>query len=158
MIGPQNGAIKSQLGPLLNGLINYEYWLPVPELATPEAKSLIERYQARAHETDADPLGYYIAPLAYAQMQVVAKAVSDVGGVDDALLSAYAHKTTFKTIVGDVTFGSDGSWTASRVLTTQFRGIAGNDIAQFKSTATEAVVSRAAPPRPISFTRTKMQS
>jgi branched-chain amino acid transport system substrate-binding protein len=61
--------------------------------------------------------------------------------VDDALLSAYAHKTTFKTIVGDVTFGSDGSWTASRVLTTQFRGIAGNDIEQFKSTVTEAVVS-----------------
>ena len=35
MIGPQNGSIKAQLGPLLNGLVNYEYWLPVPKMMFP---------------------------------------------------------------------------------------------------------------------------
>ncbi len=29
MIGPQNGVVKVELRPLLNGLVNYEYWLPV---------------------------------------------------------------------------------------------------------------------------------
>jgi branched-chain amino acid transport system substrate-binding protein len=60
--------------------------------------------------------------------------------LDDHRLSEYAHKTQFHTVVGDVTFGDDGSWSESRVLTVQFRAIESNDIAQFKSAATEAVV------------------
>ena len=35
MIGPQNGSIKMHLGPLLNGIVNYEYWLPVPAMMYP---------------------------------------------------------------------------------------------------------------------------
>jgi branched-chain amino acid transport system substrate-binding protein len=34
MIGPQNGVVKTELGTLLNGLVNYEYWLPVPSLTS----------------------------------------------------------------------------------------------------------------------------
>lgn len=140
MIGPQNGALKAELGPLLNGLINYEYWLPVTGVANAEAEALIERYQARAKGAEADPLGYYVAPLAYAQLQVVEQAVSAVGGLDDAALAQYAHKASFRTVVGEVAFGVDGSWTESRVLTVQFRSIESNDIVQFKSGATEPVV------------------
>jgi branched-chain amino acid transport system substrate-binding protein len=73
-------------------------------------------------------------------MQVVEQAVKAVGSLDDAALAAYAHDTTFQTVVGDVTFGSDGSWTQPRVLTVQFRSIESNDVAQFKTAATEAVV------------------
>jgi branched-chain amino acid transport system substrate-binding protein len=140
MIGPQNGAVKAELGPLLNGLINYEYWLPVTGVANAEAEALIERYQTRAKGAEADPLGYYVAPLAYAQLQVVEQAVSAVGSLDDAALAEYAHKTSFRTVVGEVAFGADGSWTESRVLTVQFRSITSNDIVQFKSGATEALV------------------
>jgi len=32
MIGPQSSAVQTALGPLLNGLVNYEYWLPVPKM------------------------------------------------------------------------------------------------------------------------------
>jgi branched-chain amino acid transport system substrate-binding protein len=145
MIGPQNGVVKAQLGSLLNGLINYEYWLPVEGLVTAAADALLERYQARAQAEGADPLGYYVAPLAYAQMQVVAQAISAVGSLDDAALSAYAHSATFDTLVGDVTFGDDGAWTHSHVLTVQFHGIESNEIAQFRSTATEAVVHPGGP-------------
>jgi branched-chain amino acid transport system substrate-binding protein len=145
MIGPQNGVVKAQLGPLLNGLINYEYWLPVGGLANDATDALLERYQARAQAEGADPLGYYVAPLAYAQMQVVAQAISAVGSLEDAALSAYAHSATFSTLVGDVTFGDDGAWTRSRVLTVQFHGIEGNEIGQFKSAATEAVVYPSGP-------------
>jgi branched-chain amino acid transport system substrate-binding protein len=28
MIGPQNTSVKTALGPLLNGFVNYEYWVP----------------------------------------------------------------------------------------------------------------------------------
>jgi branched-chain amino acid transport system substrate-binding protein len=38
MIGPQNGVVRAALGSLLNGLVNYEYWLPVPSLVNPEPK------------------------------------------------------------------------------------------------------------------------
>jgi len=31
MVGLQSAAIKAQLGPLLNGWTNFEYWLPVPK-------------------------------------------------------------------------------------------------------------------------------
>jgi branched-chain amino acid transport system substrate-binding protein len=148
MIGPQNGAVKAELGPLLNGLINYEYWLPVTGVATAEAEALIGRYQTRSKGAEADPLGYYVAPLAYAQMQVVEQAVAAVGGLDDTALSEYAHKASFRTVVGDVAFGADGSWIESRVLTVQFRSIKSNDIAQFESAAAEAVVYPRGPASP----------
>jgi branched-chain amino acid transport system substrate-binding protein len=32
MIGPQNTTVKTTLGPLLNGFVNYEYWAPVPSM------------------------------------------------------------------------------------------------------------------------------
>jgi branched-chain amino acid transport system substrate-binding protein len=64
MIGPQNGVVKVELGPLLDVLVNYEYWLPVPSLMNPQIQSSIATYQARAEKVGADPLGYYVAPLA----------------------------------------------------------------------------------------------
>src|SRR5712675_2872496 len=48
MIGPQNGSIKAQLGPLLNGLVNYEYWLPVPTMMYPGTAQMIAEYQSLA--------------------------------------------------------------------------------------------------------------
>src|SRR5712691_2636072 len=35
MVGLQATAIKTQLGPLLNGFINYDFWLPVPKMNFP---------------------------------------------------------------------------------------------------------------------------
>ena len=75
MIGPQNGAIKTQLGPLLNGIVNYEYWLPVPKMMYPGIAQMMAEYQSLAQDASADPLGYYVAPQAYAQMQIVEQAI-----------------------------------------------------------------------------------
>src|SRR5476651_647170 len=66
MIGPQNGSVKTELGPLLTGLVNYEYWLPVDKLMYPGVQGMIEKYQARAQQEGTDTLGYYVAPMAYA--------------------------------------------------------------------------------------------
>jgi branched-chain amino acid transport system substrate-binding protein len=70
MIGPQSTAVQSQLGPALNGMVNYEYWLPTPTMNFPGVSRLIATYQERAKGTPADALGYYVAPFAYAQLQV----------------------------------------------------------------------------------------
>jgi branched-chain amino acid transport system substrate-binding protein len=140
MIGPQNGVVKAELGTLLNGLVNYEYWLPVPSLINPQIQSLIATYQSRAEKAGADPLGYYVAPLAYAQMQVLEQAVRGVGGLDDAALSDYTRKATFETVVGKVAFGEGGGWAEPRVLTVQFQNIESNNISEFKKPNTQAVV------------------
>ena len=140
MIGPQNGVVNAELGALLNGLVNYEYWLPVPSLINPQIQSLIATYQSRAEKAGADPLGYYVAPLAFAQFQVLEKAIKAVGSLDDAALSAYTREATFETVVGKVTFGEGGGWAQPRVLTVQFQNIEGNDISEFKKPNTQAVV------------------
>jgi branched-chain amino acid transport system substrate-binding protein len=68
MIGPQTSAVQSELGPLLNGIVNYEYWLPTPAMDFPGVSRLIATYQERAQDMLADALGYYVAPFAYAQL------------------------------------------------------------------------------------------
>lgn len=141
MIGPQNTAVKTTLGPLLNGFVNYEYWVPVPAMLFPGVEDMLSSYQARAVNAGVDLLGHYMAPLAYAQMQVVAQAVEVTGGFDDVSLSACARGATFHTVMGDVQFGRNGEWAHPRVLQVQFRGIAGHESAQFKDGSRQVVVS-----------------
>jgi branched-chain amino acid transport system substrate-binding protein len=140
MIGPQNGAIKAQLGPLLNGVVNYEYWLPVKKLLYPGVERFITEYQKRAPEVGADPLGYYVAPQAYAQMQVVEQAIAGLKTVDDFAIAQFVRSETFKTVVGDIRFGEGGGWSEPRVLTVQYQNIRSNDPVAFKSPDVQAVV------------------
>ena len=132
MIGPQNTEVKTTLGPLLNGFVNYEYWVPAPKLMSAGVQALLTAYQARAPEAQVDLLGHYMAPLAYAQMQVVSQAVEATGGFDDMALAGYARAATFHTVVGDITFGTNGEWSTPRVLQVQFRGIVDHEVEQFR--------------------------
>jgi branched-chain amino acid transport system substrate-binding protein len=79
--------------------VNYEYWLPVPSFLNPQIQSLIATYQTRAEKTGADPLGYYVAPLAYLQLQVLKKAIRAVGSTDDAALSDYTRACALEFVV-----------------------------------------------------------
>ena len=141
MIGPQNTAVKTTLGPLLNGFVNYEYWVPVSKRMFPGVQEMLNTYQARANDAGVDLLGHYMAPLAYAQMQVVAQAVKATGGFDDASLSAYARSTTFHTVMGDIRFGVKGEWAEPRVLQVQFQGISSHEVGQFRNGSRQIVVS-----------------
>jgi branched-chain amino acid transport system substrate-binding protein len=143
MVGLQNTAIKAQLGPLLNGWVAYDFWLPVPKLNFPGIADVMAKYQARAAAEGIDPYGYYMVPQAYAQMQVLQQAVEAVKGFDDGKLADYIRSATFKTVQGDVKFGEKGEWAQSRVLQVQFQNIKGNDPVQFKDTSTQVVVSPA---------------
>src|SRR6266446_10560912 len=141
MIGPQNTAVKTTLGPLLNGFVNYEYWQPVPKMMFPGVQQFLNAYQAQANDASVDLLGHYMAPLAYAQMQVLAQAVEATGGFDDPSLSAYARGTTFHTVMGAIRFGAKGEWAEPRVLQVQFQGISGHELGQFRNGSRQIVVS-----------------
>jgi branched-chain amino acid transport system substrate-binding protein len=142
MIGPQNGSIKAQLGPLLNGLVNYEYWLPVQKMMFPGVSEMMTKYQSLAENAGADPLGYYVAPQAYAQMQIVEQAIAGTGSLDDAKLAQFTRDASFKTVVGDVKFGKGGGWSEARVLGVQYQNIKGADLSEFKDARTQAGRSR----------------
>ena len=115
--------------------------MPSPKLMFAGVRKLLEAYQSRAVAPDVDPLGHYMAPLAYAQMQVVADAIKATGSLEDAELAEYARKATFHTVMGSIEFGKNGEWSRPRVLQVQFQGIVGTDITQFCNGSTQIVVS-----------------
>jgi branched-chain amino acid transport system substrate-binding protein len=140
MVGLQATAFKTQLGPLLNGFVNYDFWLPVATMDFPGIAEMMKKYQARAPAEGVDPLGYYIAPWGYAQLQVLADAITATKSLNDDKLADYIRATTFKTVVGEVKFGRQGEWAQARVLQVQFQHIKGNDIGQFRDVSTQVVV------------------
>jgi branched-chain amino acid transport system substrate-binding protein len=141
MIGPQSTSVKTELGPLLNGFVNYEYWTPSPSMMFPGVGDFLDVYQRRAAEAKVDALGHYMAPLAYAQMQVVAQAITATGTLDDVALSSFTRKTSFSTVMGNISFGPNGEWAHPRVLQVQFLGIQGNAAEQFKDESRQVVVA-----------------
>jgi branched-chain amino acid transport system substrate-binding protein len=141
MVGLQSTAIKARLGPLLNGWTNYDAWLPVPKMQFGGVDDLMKKYQARAALEGVDALGYYMAPWSYAQLQVLQQAVVATESLDDARLGDYIRANTFKSVLGDVRFGSNGEWAQSRVLQVQFRNVKTNDLVQFKDISIQVVVA-----------------
>ena len=140
MVGLQATAIKTQLGPLLNGIVVYDFWLPWAGFATEEGRDFLKKYQAKSAEVGVDLLGYYLPPFGYALMQVVEQAVKGTGGTDDEKLADYARKNTFKTVVGDIRFNDEGEWTEAQVMAVQFQGITGNGVEQFRDPKTEVIL------------------
>lgn len=141
MIGPQSASVKTELGPLLNGFINYDYWVPVPKMKFPGVSEMLAEYQARAVAENADALGYYMAPLAYSQMQVLEQAVSATGTLNDEVLSAYCRTNVFETVSGRVSFGEGGEWAEPRVVQVQFQNINNNQVDTFRDSRVQVVVS-----------------
>ena len=60
MVGLQATVFKNQLGPLLNGWVNYETWVPSKEMSLASTDEFLKKYQARAAAAGVDPLGYYL--------------------------------------------------------------------------------------------------
>jgi len=123
MVGLQATAFKNQLGPLLNGIVNYETWVPDKKLTFAGTDDFFKKYQARAAAEGVDPLGYYLGGWGYAYMQVLADAIAATKSLDDDKLADYLSKTTFHTIMGDVKFGKGGEWEKCRMLQVQYHGI-----------------------------------
>jgi branched-chain amino acid transport system substrate-binding protein len=140
LTGPQSTSIKTSLGPSLNGIITFDWWLPAPAMRFPGVMEFLKTYQARAGQEGVDPLGYYLGPWAYARMQVLGEAIENTKGLDQEKIAEYIRSHSFKTVVGDVAFGEKGEWKEARILTVQFQNIKGTSVDDFRDGKGEVVV------------------
>ena len=140
MVGLQATALKRQLGPLLNGIVNYDFWVPAPTMRFPGVLELIERYQPRANSEGVDPLGYYMAPWGYTQLQVLGQAIEATKSLEDAKLADYMRSATFTTVVGDIKFGPNGELSKPLVVAVQFHDIKSGDLQPFKDLSVVTIV------------------
>jgi branched-chain amino acid transport system substrate-binding protein len=143
MTGLQTADAEGILGEQLNGFVNFNIWLPAPKMQYPGVMDFLKRYQERAKAAGVDPIGYYAAPWAYADLQILGQAVEATKSTEGDKLGPYIHATTFKTLIGDVKFGESGEWAQPRMLAAQFQHVKGNDIEQFKGTDKVVVVAPA---------------
>jgi branched-chain amino acid transport system substrate-binding protein len=141
LIGLQATSTKMQLGSQLNGLLIYEYWLPVPSLRVPGVMDFLNRYRERATSAGVDVLGYYLGPWGYADLQVLGDAIAATKSLDQDMVADYIRTHTFKTFIGDIKFGKKGEWDTQRVFWTQFQNVAGNGLDQFVDAKTEVILT-----------------
>jgi branched-chain amino acid transport system substrate-binding protein len=140
LVGLQYASIKQQLGPQLNGIINYDFWEPAKTMDFPGVDEFLKKYQAKAGAEGVDPLGYYLPPFAYANLQVLQQAVEGTKSLEQDKLAEYLRSHTMKTVVGDIEFGPNGEWKEARVLQVQFHDVKGSDLGQWKTDEKQTIV------------------
>ncbi len=140
MVGLQFASVMQNLGSLLNGVVNYNSWLPEPSMNFPGTKEFLEKYQKRAVEAKVDPLGFYLPPYGYAMGQLIEQAVNATKSLDDKTLAKYLRENTHQTIVGPITFSPDGEWKESATVEAQFHNIKDKNIDQFRSPGKQVIV------------------
>ena len=132
MIGLAFAPVKAQLGPLLNGIVSYDVYVPEPTMKFSGIEEFLGKYRVKAAAEGVDPLGFYLPPFAYAELEILGEAIAKTGGLDQAKIAAFIHANAFHTIVGDVKFAENGEWEKSRILFVQYRGVDGSGVEQFK--------------------------
>src|ERR1700680_432364 len=140
MVGLQFGAVMENLGSLLNGVVNYNSWLPEPNMYYDGTKAFFETYAKRAVEAKVDPLGYYLAPFGYASGQLVEQAIKATGSLDQKGIAKYLRDNVHNTIVGPIAFSADGERKETAVLQAQFRGVVDKNIEQFRSSGKQVIL------------------
>ncbi len=131
MVGLQYAAFLTKLGPMLNGIVNYDFWVPEPTLKFPGIQEFLTKYQARAATVGVDPLGHYLPPWSYAYLQVLGQAITATKSTDQQKVGEYIRTHSFDTIVGKIEFGSNGEWATTRTLMVQYQNITSKDVKQF---------------------------
>ncbi len=140
MVGLQFAAVMQNMGSLLNGVVNYNTWLPEPSMYFEGTKAFFETYAKRAVEAKVDPLGYYIAPYGYAMGQMIEQAVNATKSLDQKAIAKYVRENEHKTIVGPIAYSSDGEWKETATLQAQFRGVKDKDIEQFRAAGKQVIL------------------
>jgi branched-chain amino acid transport system substrate-binding protein len=140
MIGLLITPIKMQLGPLLDGIVIMQSFVPAPTFNFPGVADVLRRYRDKAAGEKIDPFGYGFVPFGYAAGQVLAQAVEGAKTLDHSKLADYIHSHAFHTVVGDVQYDRAGEWAKSRNVFTQFQNVAEGDIKQFGDGSVEPVL------------------
>jgi branched-chain amino acid transport system substrate-binding protein len=141
MVGLQYATIQKNLGPMLNNIVNYDFWVPERTLNFPGVIQFLAKYQEAAKDKGVDPYGHYLPPFAYAYLQVLSQAVEATKSLDHAKLAEHMRKSTYDTVVGKVKFGKHGEWAQSRVLMVQFRDVQKDNLEQFAGPGKRVVLT-----------------
>jgi len=128
------------LGSLLNGVVNYNSWLPEPTMYFDGTKAFFETYAKRAVEAKVDPLGYYLAPFGFASGQLIELAVKATNSLDQKAIAKYLRENVHNTIVGPITFSADGERKETATLQAQFRGIVDKNMDQFRKPGKQVIL------------------
>lgn len=123
MVGLQATFFKDKLKSKMNGIVNYETWVPDDKQMYKGTKEFFAEYQARAKAEGVDPLGYYLGGWGYAYLQVLGDAVKGAKSIEDDKVAAELKKATFDTVMGQIKFGGKGEWATSKMMTVQYHGI-----------------------------------
>jgi branched-chain amino acid transport system substrate-binding protein len=143
MVGLQFAAVMANLGSLLNGVVNYNTWLPEQSMYFDGTKEFFDKYTKQAIAAKVDPLGYYLAPYGYASGQLVEQAVNATKSLDQKGIAKYLHANEVKTIVGPIVFADDGEWKETGTLMAQFRGVVDKNVEQFRKPGKQVILSPA---------------
>jgi len=138
MVGLQFTPIMESLGSSLNGIVNYNSY--VPGIKYPGIEEFLQRYAKKAVEAKVDPLGFYLPPFNYAIGQMLEQAVTATKSLDHKVLADYIRKNEMKTIVGPIRYGPDGEWATPRVVQAQFRGVVDKNMEQFRQPGKQVVL------------------
>ena len=123
MVGLQATAIKDKLKGKLNGIINYDNWVPSAKMMAP-AEAFFKKYQARAAGQGVDPLGYYLGGWGYAYLQVLAQAIEGTKSIDDDKIANYFRNNAVNSIMAEgARFGKNGEWIKAHQLQVQYHDI-----------------------------------
>jgi branched-chain amino acid transport system substrate-binding protein len=140
MVGLQFAGIMENLGSLLNGVVNFNTWLPEQSMYFDGTKAFFDTYSKRAVEAKVDPLGYYLAPYGFTMGQLIEQAVTATKSLDQKTLAKYLREGVHKTIVGPIEYAEDGEWKETATLEAQFRGVKDKNLDQFRSSGRQVIL------------------
>jgi branched-chain amino acid transport system substrate-binding protein len=143
MVGLQFAPIMEGLGSQLNGVVNYNPYVPEKSLDFPGMKDFLARYTVKAKAEKIDPLGFYLPPFCYAMGQILEQAITATKGLDQKALAKYIRETEHKTIVGSIRYQRNGEWAEGRALLVQFTGIKDKDLEQFRLPGKQVILAPA---------------
>ena len=139
MVGLQFASLQTSLGPMLNGIVNYDFWVPEPTLDFPGIEELLAKYQERAEGQGSIRSATTCRRSPTPTCRSWARRSTRSAASTRAALE-HIHKTTFETVVGPVQFGANGEWAKTRALMVQFQNITSNDLEQFKHAGKRVVL------------------
>src|SRR5262249_32359160 len=140
MIGLLITPIKTQLGPMLDGIVISESFVRAPSFNFPGVTDVLKRYQAKAVGEKIDPIGYAFVPFGYAAGQVLPQGVDTPRTLDHGIPPASTPHPPSYRVVGETNPPPAGPWAPPRTLSTQFQTVPPANIDQFRDGSVQPIL------------------
>ena len=132
MIGSWSRRSRCSSARSQNGLVIHESFVPSPKLQLPGPRRPDEALSGQGGGTEDRSDRLRLRAVRLRHGQILDQAVTETKSLDHDMLAKYIHSHSFKTVVGEISFGKDGEWSKPRMVLTQFQNIEPNNVDQFK--------------------------